>query len=156
MTFVLPYRLTPDQDQKNIVNGTQQNFEAVTTALNTNSLKVVRIVTGSYAFTATDISNGYVNLSFSHTLGFTPLVMGSVTNSSDGSIKMLPALYYVTNVSYYTDPGGRNNYSLIDIQKIDTNNIFISIKIADIGGVSIFLLAGTVSFRLYCLQETAG
>lgn len=111
------------------------------------------ILNVSYTVTDEDISNNYINISFPHGLSFVPIVTGSVSITSDGSIRILPAFIHGATTSYF---GKSFSFSIV-IETVDETNVNLRVDIIDSLGVSILLsnFGQPFNFILYCQQQPA-
>lgn len=117
---------------------------------NQNVFKIVRVVEFSYTMTAADLVANYVMLTIPHGLDTIPQVTASFTSQLDGSIRLLPFLFF-TNQSYYGLPPS----AAVVIDRVDNTNIHVNIEVIDLAGLSLFSAGNNLMFKFYCLVETA-
>lgn len=116
------------------------------------TFSISTILNESYTLTSTDASNAYANLSFPHGLSFVPFVTGSVSNTTDGSIRILPAFVHNPAADYFN---GHPFSASIVVESVDDFNVNIRLDIIDIYGASLFAINSTFAFVLYCQQQPA-
>lgn len=116
-----------------------------------NSFKIVKILTPTHTIGGTDLALDYFTLSFAHTLGFIPAIIGGLSNTADGAIRPMP-LEWRTSTSY--SGGGNTASAAVYIDRVDTTFIYVNLYTFDIYGLSWLAANNKLSFKFYCLRET--
>lgn len=139
---------------------TSQDVENVIDELNRSNASVnvlgqvfniATILNETYTFTSADALVAYANISFPHGLSFVPIVNGSVTNKTDGSIRILPATVHQSSASFF---GKSFNISIV-VESVDEFNVNLRIDVIDAQGATIVAIGSIFTFILYCQQQIA-
>lgn len=138
-----------DKDISNIIDELNRATDQIN-SIGANS-DIATILTPTYIFTVTDAGNNYANFSFAHGLDYAPIVEGSFTISTDGSIRLLPFFHHAPTHSYF----GASFSASVVIDSVDLTNINMRLDVTDIFGLSLFLANSTLSFRLYLKKKLA-
>ncbi len=116
-----------------------------------NVFKIAIVVPYTYAITATDISNTYINLVIPHGLTFAPQITASFTTTIDDAIRLMPYTFFNPGTSYFAQ-GPEAQFT---IDRVDDTNIYVYGIAFTAVGLGFFILNSVLTFKFYCLQETA-